>query len=410
MRKSPHLFCLSVAFLLSNCILTNLTPIKKNQGSQETEEPEDVVSLHLFQDDERVLVLRNKTDISIDDKVVPMDVLIDMYAAFLDLELAETFLLALEPELKKILEPDYNLALVRPKFPSKKPPKRIEADELIIAKEQLQRRKAHIRSFEFLVGLGRRTGKLIKFQGIDYKTPYFQKEVQKKWNDNDYSKFDAMPPVIANGKNLGGDRVYLGMAPTKESLQSMRIDMAERFSINPKIVKYEVISMMENFEFHYIKQQKFSFQEGDLAVKRTIAFKKGRFHNALNVDTPTVKNLGVYKWDQFSTPDRTMLTSKVLDDASESLTKAMKNGRFVYVHCKSGKGRSATVVATARVKVQIDEAKASGKILTKSAIDSMISEQTKAISSVRSLVGISTFQKTNMQRVLYERAFSQTVP
>ena len=55
---------------------------------------------------------------------------------------------------------------------------------------------------------------------------------------------------------------------------------------------------------------------------------------------------------QFSVVDRTAPSSVVIDEALQIIHKHQLRKDSVYVHCKSGKGRSVTTVACYLTKVQ----------------------------------------------------------
>ena len=55
---------------------------------------------------------------------------------------------------------------------------------------------------------------------------------------------------------------------------------------------------------------------------------------------------------QFSVVDRTAPSSAVIDEALQIIHKHQLRKDSVYVHCKSGKGRSVTTVACYLTKVQ----------------------------------------------------------
>ena len=86
------------------------------------------------------------------------------------------------------------------------------------------------------------------------------------------------------------------------------------------------------------------------------------------------------------------------------------------MHCKSGKGRSATTVVGARAALVIDTyaekmLRDKGlKKLTRSQVNQIIDEQIAQVLAARKEVSISWAQKVNLRQVLFERAgISRTV-
>ena len=62
------------------------------------------------------------------------------------------------------------------------------------------------------------------------------------------------------------------------------------------------------------------------------------------------QKLGVDRY-QFSVVDRAPPSFAVIDEALQVINKYQSRKESVYVHCKSGKGRSVTIVACHLIKV-----------------------------------------------------------
>jgi len=249
----------------------------------------------------------------------------------------------------------------------------------------------------------------------DFKKDYFEGAVEKKWKDTNYSRFDPMSAVtldkvqlkdasgaeIKLGPNLGGDKVYLGMLPNTQIIKDLK---SQYF----KSQNFDIMSIVEGFELKFA-MDKSPALKGNTTAPTDLG--NGRF--LMKVDTGSVdKTLGIDSWTQYSTPDRTMMTANVVRAAIEDLLANMKAGQITYVHCKSGKGRSASVVVGARVAAIMDaaadiaakKAPPSTVVWDTKTIDAILEEQITAVHDARSEIGISDAQKTNLQKVLYQRA------
>jgi hypothetical protein len=124
-----------------------------------------------------------------------------------------------------------------------------------------------------------------------------------------------------------------------------------------------------------------------------------------------IANLDVIKnWTQFSTKDRVMMTGPVLERLSNAILKDMRDGKSVYVHCKSGKGRSASGVVGARASYVIDDLIRQKLTLEPKDIDLILERQIADVEGARKMpdgtpiAKISEPQKVNLKSVLYQRA------
>jgi hypothetical protein len=246
-------------------------------------------------------------------------------------------------------------------------------------------------------------------KGKDYKIKYFEKAIAKKWQDPAARQFGKMTEIVSptlakKGMTdippLGGASVRLGMLPDEAILKELKRDFSED--------KFDIVSVIENFEKEFaVKKINESLPAaGKLTPQASatkIDYEEGRFRMDLDFGAGA-GSLGVRKWTQFSSPDRTMMTPQVLKGAMDEVITAMRGGQGIFVHCKSGKGRSATVVVGARVAVLIDAAKARGIEVDKSLIEELIEEQTAQVKLQRKEMDVSSFQKFNLREVLYSRA------
>ncbi|MCB9229763.1 MAG: dual specificity protein phosphatase family protein [Deltaproteobacteria bacterium] len=209
---------------------------------------------------------------------------------------------------------------------------------------------------------------------------------------------------IGSVRNLADNsNVYLGMLPDQAIIKNIRDEITEL--TGKKSEGLDVISVIENFELGRAKRD--MGIDGNIYVtgREDIEFLgDGRYRIEIDSSGESIRKMGINKWNQYATPDRTMLNRKVLEKAIGDASDAMKSGKSVYIHCKSGKGRSATVVVGARSSILIDTAKANKIQLTKNQIDQIIEEQISQVKSARSEIGISEAQKTNLKRVLYDLA------
>ncbi len=207
-------------------------------------------------------------------------------------------------------------------------------------------------------------------------------------------------------------QVFLGIAPNKEVLEAVRSQMGANVKGNP--AEFNIVSMVESYELQHvftnIKKPSAEVQGGNhgVATPQTQAkqdFKSPeRFMMPMQVSRETTENLGIQNWTQFSTPDRNMMTGDLTDAAIASLLGYMNAGKSTYVHCKSGQGRSASIVVGARVAYIIQEAKKKGFELDRKTLDQILDQEIANVKAARPVVSISPAQKLNLQKVLYARA------
>ena len=251
----------------------------------------------------------------------------------------------------------------------------------------------------------------------NYKHDYFYDAVTKKWTDAKYSKFDQMKDLSTsvrfydkngnqingfrlnhNLKNLGGSKIFLGMLPNTSILLKLR----KKIQTASDAETFNIHSFNEEFEFlHARRHSSLGNHEPNILTKKYLS--KDRYVMTLEIGAQE-RSMGISDWTQYSTPDRTMMTADLLEAAIDSIGIDMRKNTYAFVHCKSGKGRSATAVVGARVDIIMQEARQMGAILDERTINELIEEQIRHVQAARSEVGISPMQKANLQKVLYRRA------
>ena len=103
------------------------------------------------------------------------------------------------------------------------------------------------------------------------------------------------------------------------------------------------------------------------------------------------------EWNLYTSPDRRQIKASVLYDASKAGQESYENGEVVGVHCKSGKGRSATVVVGIRLRVVFKQAELKGRNVRWKDVEALISEQIEAVHQARPESSISPAQKNALQ-------------
>lgn len=278
-------------------------------------------------------------------------------------------------------------------------------------------------------------------KGEDYKGEYLDKAIAKKDKQarttsaeraagaKGYDAVTKMPPI--SSRFFGHSRplidappVYLAMLPDLDMLDSLD-DGGDGSTMR-------ILSMLEDFEIDRAKQRlnvapapqavapayeeindEKSVRTDQAVVGDDGPIEEGapvkdlgseRFARQLHGHTEKLKELGVKDWHQFSTPDRTMMNAAVLAEAINKGVETLCEGKPLLLHCKSGKGRSATVMVGIRSALVIDKLLKGGCYLSKNDIKAIIKEQASAVKSARSVIGLSTAQTLNLERVLYRQA------
>lgn len=107
---------------------------------------------------------------------------------------------------------------------------------------------------------------------------------------------------------------------------------------------------------------------------------------------------------QFSSRDREMLTPELLNDAIDYIhDQILKTKNELFIHCKSGVGRSASVVTGSRADRVIELINQKGIKLTESQVTSIVDSQIQQIIAARPVVKISPPQKANIVFTLFNR-------
>lgn len=265
---------------------------------------------------------------------------------------------------------------------------------------------------------------------------YFYDAVWKKWNregsQENFEKFnqikinnfDVRRFKTVDGKNVVisaslmqriNDNLFLGMVPDKKILEDVRAQGGKR--------ELNVVSMVQEFELQEgLAKIKYEVDNPDVKVKReaintdkadTVDEKllgsgerqdlgKGRYRIVFEVQDKNLKEVGINNWTEYGTPDRNMMTGEVARQAMVEVATNIRAGKLTYVHCKSGKGRSGSVVVGAIAMLQLKELKAAGVVMDRKVIDDVlknIHDQTKA---ARPELNVSAPQYLNVQKILYD--------
>ncbi|MCY4045108.1 MAG: hypothetical protein OXE99_08510, partial [Cellvibrionales bacterium] len=119
-----------------------------------------------------------------------------------------------------------------------------------------------------------------------------------------------------------------------------------------------------------IEQSKSEFSEG----RYSIELSQSGLKQSLGVNGVTLV--------EFSSRDREMLTPHILSRAIDYVKGSMDAEKEVYIHCKSGKGRSATVATGARSDLVIEAFNQVGIKLSSKEIEAIVDEQISQIKAV----------------------------
>lgn len=242
--------------------------------------------------------------------------------------------------------------------------------------------------------------RLVKGKG--YRKKYFEKAIVKKRDGtgqhHQMAKIEIIDQALSSKlkgfDDTTGANVHLGMLPDGTILR----EVDEAASAAGKTGERKIISVVQDFEREVLQNDaKLTLRSGD-----KIAYTRGRSKKSFKVQDETY---GFKTLNQYSTPDRTMMSESVtrgaIDDVLRSLEKESPD--ILYVHCKSGKGRSASIVVGARVAQIIEwAARQEPPIrLTTKEIDILLDEQIAQVKAARPQIGISPAQRNNLRRVLH---------
>ncbi|MCY4046457.1 MAG: hypothetical protein OXE99_15455 [Cellvibrionales bacterium] len=228
----------------------------------------------------------------------------------------------------------------------------------------------------------------------------------------DLTRLDLTPDqemvVNSNGEADGLAVAYKSFKSTYANLGDKVIDNIimprEIAGYTPNTKNMSVATVVEEFELEAIVP---TLKTG-LDIKTAVGLGEGRYR--IPVKTDKLKEaLGVegVEMTQFATRDRTMMTPKLLSRSIDYVNNAVDKGRQVFVHCKSGKGRSATVVVGSRVDRVIAEFNAAGVTLTKAEIVNLIGDQVDQVRQKRPMISVSPPQRTVLADALVLRQFSR---
>ncbi|NRA46567.1 MAG: dual specificity protein phosphatase family protein [Oligoflexales bacterium] len=178
---------------------------------------------------------------------------------------------------------------------------------------------------------------------VDYaaKKAHFQKKaafnMKKIQTDETYAfteiKFDAttMNRSLSghHGKpSLKGEgKIVLGILPDDDLLKQAQKALGGG--------KTSVLSAVEGFELKSPFQYKVKNSDGSIETRSFKAFNKDNLDGA---------------WAHIRTPDYRPVPGGLIDQGADFIHSQIKQGHNVFVHCKSGKGRSATMVAAYLIK------------------------------------------------------------
>lgn len=230
-------------------------------------------------------------------------------------------------------------------------------------------------------------------------------EVKRKKDKSNFSPDDQtrMDQLSREIKELDTQRIAL-----RDDISADTI-----FRDDPDFRPLDIYSMVEDFELAFINQYAGKANRiadvTEINVRPNLTtvkdFGKGRYKVEIETDnSEEALALGIYRWNQYSTPDRTMMTSNVLSSAAYDLADSMMAGQHIYIHCKSGISRSASTLATARAMILIDGVRGKKVRPSPAEIDELIDEQIAMINKDRPEVKIHQPQRDNIKTVLYQYA------
>ena len=158
-----------------------------------------------------------------------------------------------------------------------------------------------------------------------------------------------------------------------------------------------MISMVEGFEFEQVVPA-----VSKSAAKKIIKLPEGRFYFPLAAKDVEAGLGAPVQASVLMTRDRTEMTPEVLDLAVDKIQEAVSKGQSAYVHCKSGKGRSASAVVAAEVDAII-KALNKNRRLSKNDMLLLVGDVITQVKESRPLIGISKPQRENIVNVLAQR-------
>ncbi|MFK7824822.1 MAG: dual specificity protein phosphatase family protein [Oligoflexales bacterium] len=179
---------------------------------------------------------------------------------------------------------------------------------------------------------------------LDYATrkAHFQKKAVSNMNkiqkDDSYSfteiKFDSnilrskLQRYRGNSRGANDGKIFLGILPDKKIIDQVKSASGSQRELS-------VLSVVENFELRSPFQYKVRNRDGSIEIKQFKAFTKENIDGA---------------WAHIRSPDYRPVPGGLIDQGADFIHSQISRGRNVFVHCKSGKGRSATMVAAYLIK------------------------------------------------------------
>ncbi len=194
---------------------------------------------------------------------------------------------------------------------------------------------------------------------------------------------DAQKFFLLSHGGLPKLRQALGALTMKSGLTlKALIDSTHAPSTRP----LSIISLVEPFELSDV------LKGASVDNKRLLP--EGRFFGEVS-QVPILANVGdpSLEWYECSTRDRQMLTPEVLSLAVDGIQSAIDRGRQAYVHCKSGKSRSATAVITARTDYIVTALNAQKIELKPASLKMLFNSQYKQVSKARRVVWLNPCQR-----------------
>lgn len=264
----------------------------------------------------------------------------------------------------------------------------------VVADAMLAAKRKGIRTFEkartFYEDILKSSGK--KIDGASsFQRKYLDSAIDKKRADakldpshpNFYSKFNLIPEVkgqqiTAGGKsytigNTGSGKIVLGMLPDEALLREARkqAGRTDRDLI-------DVRSVVEDFEMKKIMKE----DSGKLSSTAN-PFDSPRTARKIEVADDSAYSGLVGSWKQHSTRDVRMPHREPLANAIADVVESFRSGRMVYVHCKSGKGRSNAVVVGANMTLIMDDIAQQGGKFSRKDLDNLIDIQMAEVKKAR---------------------------
>lgn len=238
----------------------------------------------------------------------------------------------------------------------------------------------------------------------NFNDHYFRSKLQKNLESDSHENFTMLPPISSDTHvgsnhdfidNANHSRLFVGVPLVDNALDEFMDQQKGPLKIYSAIEDFELDILVNHLDFMGINAQ------SSFSVASQFNFESKNSYREFDLSKhQAFQTLGITKWVQISTPDRKMVPRNLLDFSVRQIVRDMKSSANIYIHCKSGKGRSATIVAGVRAAVIINQAKLNHVYLSHSDISKIVEEQIDHIRKVRPIITVHMGTEAGLVKIM----------